>query len=472
MITSKNKLIEKCGSKHLFNFIILSATLLSSCVSYKNLEYGSILSLDELSGIYVDTIGHLQMDNRVSYSLEYVMERDTVDVYEFQFIDNKHLKVSTLTEKGFQETKIYKGKYNKKENYLEISIKKKILPLVILNSYLNEKKRIGKDKNNDLLIDYRYESFGMLIPIGAASYDYQTTSNLVKLKNVQYIPTKLGAKFGYTNPQGDILIEPKYDFVRIFRNNVARVIVNNKWGLIDKKGSYIFEPQFDYISNIYKDSIAYVINNNYKGLIDKKGNKIIPIKGLEITDFYELEDNMYKIYKNKKEGIYNSMTQKYIIEPIYDDIKVEYSKRHNEWASHNIESYFILSLNKEKTVIINDTIVVPPTPKINIYNIYSLDSYPTNKFEYKKISDKIYALNIDFSNTPINLKDIYPFYLKFKNKFYLIDHKNNYYELLSEKETIKMAFKGINPRIYIENNPLTYECLFCSSQSWGRIACD
>lgn len=438
--------------KNIFLFIVLSVIFLSSCASFKNIEYKSILSLNELNGIYADTIGNLKTDNRVTYSIEYIMERDTVDIYEYQFIDNKHLKISTLTKEGFQTTKIYKGKYNQKENYFEITINKKVLPLIILNSYLNTKERIGQNKNKDLLIDHRHESFGLLIPLGSDFYNYQTTSNLVRLKNVEYIPTKLDAKFGYTNSYGDILIEPKYDFARVFIKNVARVKVNNKWGLIDKKGNYIFEPQFDYISTIYQDSIAYVVNNNHMGLVDKKGNEILPIKGLEIDGFNILETNIYLVYKNQKEGIYNSMTKKYVVEPIYDKIVEEYSRRYNEWREHNIEPYFILSLNKEKSIVVNDTLIMPLTSKINIYNIYSLVLNPNN-FAYEKISDKIYALSIDFSRTSLTLENIFPFYLKVNNKFYIVDHKKNYYELFREKET----FLGKPPRVYIENNPLTYE---------------
>lgn len=442
--------------KKIFLFVILSVIFLSSCASFKNIEYKSILSLKQLNGIYVDTIGNLKTDNRVSYSLEHIIERDTADVYEFQFLDNRHLKISTLTEEGFQVTKIYKGKYNKKEHYFEISIEKKILPLIILNSYLNTKERIGQDENEDLLIDYRHESFGMLIPLGASSYDYQTTSNLVKLKNVEYIPTKLDAKFGYTNSKGDILIEPKYDFARVFINNVARVKVDNKWGLIDKKGNYLFEPQFDYISNIYQDSIAYVVNNNHIGLVDKKGNEILPIKELEIDRFNTLMPNIYRVYKSKKEGIYNSITKKYILEPIYDEIRIEYPSRENEWEDHNIAPYIIPSLNKQKAIVVNDTLVIPLTSKLKIYNIYSLVSNPNN-FVYEKISDKIYALSIDFSKTSLTLENVYSFYLKVNNKFYIVDHKKNYYELFIEKETLKTVLSGRNPRVYIENNPLTYE---------------
>lgn len=110
--------------KNIF-LLVLSVIFLSSCASFKNLEYKPILSLSELDGIYADTMGNFKTDSRVSYSLGYLMEQDTADVYEFQFLDDKHLKISTLTESGFLPTKTHKGKYNRKEKYFEITIEKK-----------------------------------------------------------------------------------------------------------------------------------------------------------------------------------------------------------------------------------------------------------------------------------------------------------------------------------------------------------
>lgn len=192
------------------------------------------------------------------------------------------------------------------------------------------KERIGKGDNGDLLIDYRHDSFGMLIPLGASNYNFQTTSNFVNVENLEYIPSKLGTKFGYTNPEGDILIEPQYDFARTFKKDVARVKVNNKWGLIDKGGNYLFQPQFDYISATYQDSIIYVMNNDYVGLINKNGNEILPVNKLEIEEFTFLNPHLYKVYKKNKEGIYNAISQQYTFEPVYDGIKIEYSSRYDD----------------------------------------------------------------------------------------------------------------------------------------------
>lgn len=125
-------------------------------------------------------------------------------------------------------------------------------------------------------------------------------------------------------------------------------------------------------------------------------------------------------------------------------------------GGNNISPYFILSLNGEKAIAVDDTIVVPLAPNIKIFNIYSQFPNPNN-FAYHKVSDEIYALSVDFSKTSMTLEDVYPFFLKIDGKFYIIDHENNCYELFTEKETIKSALSGKQPRSYIENTPLTLD---------------
>lgn len=99
---------------------------------------------------------------------------------------------------------------------------------------------------------------------------------------------------------------------------------------------------------------------------------------------------------------------------------------------------------------------MPPTPKMNVYKIYSLFPY-IDYDECENEPDKIYALKIDFSETSIILEDIYPFYLKINKKYYVLAHSNNFYELLLEKETFKSVLLLKQPRRYIENKPLTYD---------------
>ncbi len=43
---------------------------------------------------------------------------------------------------------------------------------------------------------------------------------------------------------GDMIIEPQYDNAGIFSEGLAAVLVNEKWGYIDKNCNMIIEPQY------------------------------------------------------------------------------------------------------------------------------------------------------------------------------------------------------------------------------------
>lgn len=53
--------------------------------------------------------------------------------------------------------------------------------------------------------------------------------------------------WGFLDIEGRIAIEARYDYVFPFEQGKARVIYDNKWGVIDKKGNYIIKPIYDWI---------------------------------------------------------------------------------------------------------------------------------------------------------------------------------------------------------------------------------
>ncbi|HAN0731264.1 TPA: WG repeat-containing protein, partial [Campylobacter coli] len=44
---------------------------------------------------------------------------------------------------------------------------------------------------------------------------------------------------------GKIVIEPKFDSIGSFREGLAKVGLNGKYGFIDKSGEFVIEPIFD-----------------------------------------------------------------------------------------------------------------------------------------------------------------------------------------------------------------------------------
>ncbi|MCR4848100.1 MAG: WG repeat-containing protein [Bacteroidales bacterium] len=75
-------------------------------------------------------------------------------------------------------------------------------------------------------------------------------------------------KYGYKNNNGEILIEPQYDYTEPFMEGIAVVEKDDKYGMIDSKGNFVIEPEYD---NGIAYHNGYFILNNY--IIDKKGNR-------------------------------------------------------------------------------------------------------------------------------------------------------------------------------------------------------
>jgi hypothetical protein len=81
---------------------------------------------------------------------------------------------------------------------------------------------------------------------------------------------KLGNKWGYINKEGKKVIDFVFDNALSFSEGIAAVRVNGEWGYIDKKGNIIIEPQFDSYNSFTEGKVKVRIGGKY-GTMDKKG---------------------------------------------------------------------------------------------------------------------------------------------------------------------------------------------------------
>lgn len=170
--------------------------------------------------------------------------------------------------------------------------------------------------------------------------------------------------------ESQILVNQAYDFIRDFEGDYAKVISNNKWGLINNRGECVLPCKYDFLDEVAnhhihvktggknyiislddkdsfeiedaKTAIYYddncivitdymgalkvygIINRNGDVILNKNFDEIGPFRG----EYAFISKNEYP-YKNKKYGIINKKG-KIIIEPQY------YSLRFN-----NSESVFV-----------------------------------------------------------------------------------------------------------------------------------
>ena len=93
---------------------------------------------------------------------------------------------------------------------------------------------------------------------------------------------KLNGKYGFIDKTGKVVIEPKFDAVSDFSEDLAAVrIENNLWGFIDKSGNWTIKPQFSWAYNFSEDLARVQVNGDKYGdygkwgFIDKSGKFII-----------------------------------------------------------------------------------------------------------------------------------------------------------------------------------------------------
>lgn len=89
--------------------------------------------------------------------------------------------------------------------------------------------------------------------------------------------TRLGSKYGYMNKQGEIVIEPQFDFAGSFVEGLAIARKDDDIFYINKTGEVAFYPP-DFTSGLSNFSEGLVVlrlrETNQNGVIDKQGNLV------------------------------------------------------------------------------------------------------------------------------------------------------------------------------------------------------
>lgn len=92
--------------------------------------------------------------------------------------------------------------------------------------------------------------------------------------------------WGYEDENGKIIIEPKYEQVSIFQEDLAGVMYKGKWGFIDKKGNEVIPAKYESVTYFSQD-MAGVKKKGKWAFIDKTGKEIIPARFENVGIFSE-----------------------------------------------------------------------------------------------------------------------------------------------------------------------------------------
>ena len=176
-----------------------------------------------------------------------------------------------------------------------------------------QKKKIG------LIIGAISIVIAMIIAavVFAGGSEGKSTSGKETLFKQGLLSASSGDKWGYIDKTGSYVINPQFDVAWDFADNgLARVESDDKWGYIDTTGSYVINPQFDDAWDFADNGLARVQSGDKWGYIDKTGAYVIKP---QFDEAYDFEDGV-AVVKLKDKYALIDMQGKYIVKPIYDNM--------------------------------------------------------------------------------------------------------------------------------------------------------
>lgn len=138
------------------------------------------------------------------------------------------------------------------------------------------------------------------------------------------VKTGNSMKLGFIDPQGQWVIEPKYEQAEPFSQGMAAVKENGKWGYISPAGAYVIEPQFDRAFS-FRNNRAPVYESSQSKVkeyfINPKGEKVFEIQTGENGWYGDFVEDRLLVCKEGKYGFLDPEGKEavpFIYEEAYD----------------------------------------------------------------------------------------------------------------------------------------------------------
>ncbi|MBI3510705.1 MAG: WG repeat-containing protein [Bacteroidetes bacterium] len=307
-----------------------------------------------------------------------------------------------ISEPAFEEIPVYgdgmfrvkqKGKYG----YMDVKGKMIIEPkydyavafnegLAIVSVGSHSGKQIVLYQNTASIIDKTGKV--LVEDLGPGSGLYRFNSGLARCRSMD-------GQYGFLDVTGKRVIPTTFDVADDFDRGRAIVSENDKYGLIDTKGNFIVQPQFEFFYDLGGGYYQTKNEDDLAGVVDSTGKVILqPV----FTEVFHLQKNFFTVEKDELNGCYDlsgkeifppkstrsvyfmkgtcivdndgipsliDSTGKNLVPPVYDSIGVFY----NGYASVRLKGKFGLIDSTGKKII--DTKYSEIRPFVNGYAVFS-----------------------------------------------------------------------------------------------------
>lgn len=156
-------------------------------------------------------------------------------------------------------------------------------------------------------------------------------------------------KYGFKDAQGNIIVQPKYDYVSKYEYGLVYVNIGKKYGYVNRQGKEVIPVIYNQVSYRAgnKGMIWVYINDKY-GFVDSTNKEIIPIKYQWLDS--EFKNGIAKAKLNGKYG-YIDIQGKEIVPLMYDN--VESIQKNGEIVSFIVQkdSKYVLIDKSNKSLI-------------------------------------------------------------------------------------------------------------------------